>query len=148
MSFTTWYRPQLYDNHVIYDGHANIYALKHKHTSHTLASLPPPKPHNVKQGKGSEESLYLSETRIKRVISKSKTLFALLVVESNTSKEVKPLHNLAQLLLKECKDVFPNDLLLGLPPLREIEHQINLILGAPLSKTLAYRCNPNKSKEL
>jgi hypothetical protein len=35
-------------------------------------------------------------------------------------------------LLQEFKDVFPAEIPLGLPPLRGIEHQIDLILGASL----------------
>jgi len=61
----------------------------------------------------------MSEARVERAISKSKPLFFLLMVESNTSEIVKPL---AQSLLKEFKDVFPNNLSSRLPPLREIKH--------------------------
>ena len=84
---------------------------------------------------------------MERAISKSKPLFALLMVESNTSEEVKPLHPLAQSLLRDFKDVFPNDLLPRLHPIREIEHQIDLVLSAPLPNKPAYRCNPNESKK-
>jgi len=37
----------------------------------------------------------MSETWVERVISKSKPLFTLLMVKSNTSEKVKPLHPLA-----------------------------------------------------
>jgi len=43
----------------------------------------------------------MGETRVVRPISKSKPLFALLMVESDTSEEVKPLHPLASSLLRE-----------------------------------------------
>jgi len=46
------------------------------------------------------------ETRIERTIGKNNPLFALLIVESNTSEEVKPIHPLAQSLLREFVDVF------------------------------------------
>ena len=90
----------------------------------------------------------MSETHVERAISKSKLLFALLMVESNTSEEVKLLHPLAQLLLRESKDVFANDLPLGLSPTRGIKQQIDLLSSAPLANKLAYRCNPNELKEL
>ena len=64
---------------------------------------------------------------MERAISKSKPSFALLIVESNTSEEVKPLHPLAQSLLREFEDVFPNDLPSGLSRIRGIEHQIDLL---------------------
>jgi hypothetical protein len=35
-------------------------------------------------------------------------------------------------LLQDFEDVFPQETLVGLPPIRGIEHQIDLILGATL----------------
>jgi len=137
-------RPWLFDNHMIYDGHANTYAFKYIRHNLTLTSLHPPKLHKSESGKGSEKSLFMSETRVERAISKSKLLLALLMVELNTSEGVKFMHSLAQSLLKEFKDVFPNDLPLGLPPLRGIEHQIDLLLSTPLPNKPAYRCIPSE----
>jgi hypothetical protein len=45
-------------------------------------------------------------------------------------------------LLLEFKDVFPDEIPLGLPPLRGIEHQIDLIPGVPLPNRVPYRTNP------
>jgi hypothetical protein len=44
--------------------------------------------------------------------------------------------------------VFPNELPKGLPPIREIEHQIDLVPGASLLNRPAYRCNPEEAKEI
>jgi hypothetical protein len=51
-------------------------------------------------------------------------------------------------LLLEFKDVFPAEIPPGLPPLRGIEHQINLILGASLPNRAAYRTNPEEMKKI
>jgi hypothetical protein len=51
-------------------------------------------------------------------------------------------------LLQEYADVFPTDLPLGLPPLRGIEHQIDLIPGASLPNHAPYRTNPDEMKEI
>jgi hypothetical protein len=51
-------------------------------------------------------------------------------------------------LLQEFKDIFPIDIPPELPPLREFEHQINLILGATLPNYVAYRTNPEETKEI
>ncbi len=51
-------------------------------------------------------------------------------------------------LLKEFEEVFPEELPKGLPSLRGIEHQIDLIPGAPIPNKPAYRCNPLETKEL
>jgi hypothetical protein len=51
-------------------------------------------------------------------------------------------------LLQEYADVFPNDLPPGLPPLRGIEHQIDLIPSAQLPNRAPYRTNPDETKEI
>jgi hypothetical protein len=51
-------------------------------------------------------------------------------------------------LLQELKDVFPAKIPSGLPPLRGIEHQIDLIPGATLPNHGAYRTNPEETKEI
>jgi hypothetical protein len=51
-------------------------------------------------------------------------------------------------LLQEFKNVFPAEIPPGLPPLRGIEHQINLIPGASLPNRALYRTNPEETKEI
>ncbi|WVZ58363.1 LOW QUALITY PROTEIN: hypothetical protein U9M48_008642 [Paspalum notatum var. saurae] len=51
-------------------------------------------------------------------------------------------------LLQEYTDVFPKDLPPGLPLLRGIEHQIDLIPGARLPNRAPYRTNPDETKEI
>jgi hypothetical protein len=51
-------------------------------------------------------------------------------------------------LLQEFKDIFPVEIPPGLPPLRGIEHQIDLIPGAMLPNRVAYRTNPEETKEI
>jgi hypothetical protein len=51
-------------------------------------------------------------------------------------------------LLQEFKDVFPAEIPPGLPPLRGIEHQIDLIPGASLPNRAMYRTNPEETKEI
>jgi hypothetical protein len=65
------------------------------------------------------------------------------------------LHDLQQSLppivadiLQEYANVFPSDVLAGLPPLRGIEHQIDLIPGASLPNHSPYRTNPKETKEI
>jgi hypothetical protein len=59
-----------------------------------------------------------------------------------------PLPHAITNLLQEFKDVFPVEIPPGLPPLRGIEHQIDLILSASLPNRAAYRTNPEETKEI
>jgi hypothetical protein len=51
-------------------------------------------------------------------------------------------------LLQEFKDIFHADIPSGLPPLRGIEHQIDLIPGVTLPNRATYRTNPEETKEI
>src|SRR3954466_2848521 len=51
-------------------------------------------------------------------------------------------------LLQEFLDVFPQDVPPGLPPIRGIEHQIDLIPDASLPNRAPYRTNPEETKQI
>ena len=51
-------------------------------------------------------------------------------------------------LLQEYEDVFPTETPNGLPPVRGVEHQIDLIPGATLPNRPPYRTNPEETKEI
>jgi hypothetical protein len=51
-------------------------------------------------------------------------------------------------LLQEYMDVFPTEIPPGLPPMRGIEHKIDLIPGASLPNRAADRTNPEETKEI
>jgi hypothetical protein len=51
-------------------------------------------------------------------------------------------------LLQEYMDIFLQDIPPGLPPIRGIEHQIDLIPGASLPNRAPYRTNPEEIKEI
>ena len=51
-------------------------------------------------------------------------------------------------LLNEFKDISLDDLPARLPPLRDIQHAIDVILGSPFPNLPRYRMNLSKHKEL
>ena len=75
--------------------------------------------------------------------------FVLLCKDEGTkTNTTNPLPLVFSNLLQEFEDVFPDELPPGLPPLRGIEHRIDLIPGAPLPNKAPYRVNPEETKEI
>jgi len=51
-------------------------------------------------------------------------------------------------LFQDYGDVFPEKTAVGLPPIRGIEHQIDLIPGAAVPNRPPYRTNPEEAQEI
>jgi hypothetical protein len=66
----------------------------------------------------------------------------------NTNDLDSAIPSVAVSLMQEFDDVFPEDIPNGLPPLRGIEHQIDLVPGALIPNHPTYKSNPEKMKEL
>lgn len=60
----------------------------------------------------------------------------------------KKLPNCVESLLQEFKELFPKEVPSGLPPIRGIEHHIDLNPGASLPNRPAYRSNPQQTQEI
>jgi len=106
-------RPWQFDRHVMHDGFKKTYSLIIDKEKIILNSLPPNQVHKSKPGVGSEKKrdlLMLSETRVERALSKDKQVLALLMLKSNNSEEVTPLHPKIIPLISQYKNVFPQDL--------------------------------------
>jgi hypothetical protein len=50
--------------------------------------------------------------------------------------------------LQKFKDIFPDEIPSGSPPVKAIEHHIYLISNLVIPNRLAYRSNPEKIREL
>ena len=146
-------RPWQFDREVIHDGRKNTYSFKHNKKTITLAPLPPTQTPTQTQTQTppkepKNKSLFLNSNQLERAILKHKPIIVLLVAEKNKEFRETNFHPKIRPILVEFTDVFPNELPKGLPPLRGIEHQIDLVPGAPLPNRPAYRCNPEETKEL
>ena len=64
------------------------------------------------------------------------------------SNDMAPLSIGISTVLQDFGDVFPEEVPAGLPPLRDIEHQIDLIPGATLPNRALYRTNSEETKEI
>ena len=89
-----------------------------------------------------------------RKLAKTKAVFLAVVRTTNeeTRNEVTVIVNEdetktnypveVQAILNEFSDVFPKDLPGGLPPSRELDHRIELVLGAEPPHRAPYRTSP------
>jgi len=90
-------QPWQFDRHVIHDGFKNTYSLVIDKERIVLNPLPPNQVHKTKPGVGSEKKidlLILTERWVERALGKGKQVLTLLMLESNKSEEVTPLHPL------------------------------------------------------
>jgi hypothetical protein len=93
--------------------------------------------------------LLSTKSEVNELLASNSVSFALICKDALIS-----LHDLQQSLppivadiLQEYADVFPSEVPAGLPPLRGIEHQIDLISGASLPNRALYRTNPEEPND-
>ena len=94
--------------------------------------------------------LLATKSDINELIASTSTAYALVCKDALTSLQDMQ-HSLPPAvanILQEYYDVFPSEIPAGLPPIRGIEHQIDLILGASLPNRAPYKTNPEETKEI
>ena len=143
-------RPWLYDLNVINFGKDNIYSFKYKGKNIILR---PAKP-KVCIGKRDnsklpERNLHILKCKqFEREGFETGTGLALVAkkVPSNSSIVDVPLE--VKNLLDDFVDMMPDELPSELPPLRDIQHAIDLVSGSQLPNLPHYRMNPKERDEL
>jgi hypothetical protein len=88
-------------------------------------------------------------SQIRSVFFTNKPMILLVYKEAyfNTNDLDSAIPSVAVSLMQEFDDVFPEDIYNGLPPLRGIEHQIDLVPGASIPNRPTYRSNLEETKE-
>jgi hypothetical protein len=96
-----------------------------------------------------QPNFYVKGSQIRSVFFTNKPMILLVYKEAyfNTNDLDSAIPSVAVSLMQVFDDVFPEDIHNGLPPLRGIEHQIDLVPGASISNRPAYRSNPEETKE-
>ena len=89
--------------------------------------------------------LFATKSEMREVCENPSSVMHFVLVCKDGEPKTNTIHELPlvfQSLLQEFQDVFPDELPPGLPPLRGIEHRIDLIPRAPLPNKAPYRVNP------
>lgn len=90
-------------------------------------------------------SSLLTINRFEKEMNDIGVVYIVLGVESSAGAAVP---NAAKTIIEEFLDVFPIDLPPELPPLRKIQHQIDLVPGSKLPNQPHYRMSPKEHEEL
>ncbi|GJX67028.1 putative reverse transcriptase domain-containing protein [Tanacetum coccineum] len=135
-------RPWKFDRCAIHDGRSNTYTFNKYNPKVTL--VPSKEVSHTKPSKRNSENL-LSISKFMGNVDESKIMFSLVVREAETPFSA---HNLVKYFLEKFADVMPIELSSGLPPMRVIQHQIDLIPGSSLPNKPAYHMIPKEHEEL
>lgn len=142
-------RPWLFDLDVTIYGRSNSCSFVFNGKKIHLNPLPPKpvSPLDTKKS-GERKGLHIiSPTEFEHALAGDSIVFAVVVVEVPVIPPAAAAVEV-QSLLQEFQDVFPEDLPDQLPPLRDIQHAIDLVPGAVLPNLPHYRMNPTEHAEL
>ena len=160
-------RPWEYDRRILHDGAKNTYSfiwdsqkivlLPSKEPSASLPSLtspapdplptPPLSPSRSIPTTSATTTLLCSYTTFMKELRTEGYTFALVPTTDKRHAQSSPPQALTS-VLTDFADVFPTELPEGLPPLRDIQHQIDLVPGATLPNRPHYRMSPLEHEEL
>ncbi|XP_010541784.1 PREDICTED: uncharacterized protein LOC104815166 [Tarenaya hassleriana] len=146
-------RPWQFDREVKHDGRANQYSFVYDKRKIVLAQLSPSQVHEMqlklaKEPEPKKGNFYLKASQVVRAVRQEHPVLLLVFKDQLSLRTETPLSPVISRLLERYSDVFPDEIPAGLPPIRGIEHQIDLVPGAPLPNRPAYRMNPEETKEL
>lgn len=166
-------RPWQFDKKAVHDGFTNRHSFDHKGKKITLVPLSPSEVHQdqVQLKKNQDQdskadkpetstrnsNFFVKESQVRKSLCSQKPFLLLIYKESllaSSSFDLAPEIPSEFLgILQDYSDVFPEENPKGLPPVRGIEHQIDLVPGASLpnrQRTAPFRSGPrncrNRSK--
>ncbi|XP_020872641.1 uncharacterized protein LOC110226211 [Arabidopsis lyrata subsp. lyrata] len=154
-------RPWEYDRKIIHDGAANTYDFLWE--THKILLLPspdtplvphatpppeksPPPPKTLTATGHHGGTILCSFSTFEKELQQEG--FALAVLTSSPKPATPQTPSLFDGVLTEFTDVFPHELPQELPPLRDIQHHIDLVPGATLPNRPHYRMSPQEHDEL
>ncbi|XP_059436259.1 uncharacterized protein LOC132169206 [Corylus avellana] len=137
-------RPWQYDQSIIYDGRRNTYTLSIKGKKVVLA----PQRERVIHGPVIERGTnLLSISQFLEEAEEEGVVYALMPCEEGDNVDDEVSIELQE-VLTEFADLMPENPPPGLPPMRDIQHHIDLMPGSSLPNRPAYHLSPKESEEL
>ncbi|XP_074267334.1 uncharacterized protein LOC141590662 [Silene latifolia] len=140
-------RPWMFDRDVVHRGRINEYELRDKGNKIVLKPMSSQSIRSMSTKK-KKAAMVVRGREIEEAINQGDTVYLLIAKDDSSASSGLNSNHFIDKLLTEFFDVFPEELPPGLPPIRGIEHQIDLVPGASLPNKAAYRCNPEETKEL
>lgn len=150
-------RPCEFDRKIIHNGADNTYQftcdshkillLPSKDTVPPLSSTPAPTPPTSPTTTTPTTTLLCSYAMFVSEFKSEGRAFTLIPSPSDHATVIQLSPSL-NAILTELKDVFPDELPTELPPLRDIQHQIDLVPGSTLPNRPHYRMSPLEHEEL
>jgi len=137
-------RPWQYDRNVVHDGRKNTYSLSIKGKKIMLA----PRRDGANPAPVANNTNLLFMSRFLVEVEREDRIYALLPCGNSAVDETPELPPEVQQVLAEFSDLMPEDFPPGLPPMRDIQHQIDLIPGSILPNRPAYRLSPKEAEKL
>jgi len=137
-------RPWQYDRSVVHDGRKNTYSLNIKGKKIVLA----PRRDGANPAPVADNTNLLSMSRFLVEVEREDRIYALLPCGNSAVDETLELPPEVQQMLAEFSDLMLEDFPPGLPPMQDIQHQIDLIPGLILPNRPAYRLSPKEAEEL
>ncbi|XP_020672881.1 uncharacterized protein LOC110092596 [Dendrobium catenatum] len=139
-------RPWLFDTGVVYDGRSNAYSFEWK--GRKLRLLPTTQRSADEDVERCPALCIVSGNTLLKAGRELKSVFAVLIAEEN--REIKPVNTPPELaqLLYEFSDIVTASLPSELPPMRSVQHQIDLVPGASLPNLPHYKMTPTEHFQL
>jgi hypothetical protein len=140
-------RPWQYDQNVVHDGRMNTYTLEKDGRTHMLLMI---KDKEVKS-EVRNTILLMSGKELLTEMDKKEDPQLFVVRKPRivlTSMRVDDLPVEIQKLLEEFTDIIVDELPRSLPPMRSVNHHIDLIPGASFPNKDAYRLTPQENEEV
>jgi hypothetical protein len=134
-------RPWLYDRRVSYNGYTNTYSFQFKGKKLVLVPLP------IAEFETTQKQVpVLNMRQFSQVVNGEQMLLFVVRREVKQTDGLVP-KELAS-ILEKFQDIMPDEMPHQLPPMRDVQHAIDLIPGSSLPNLPHYRMSPAENEEL